>query len=902
MIRRVLSVVPGLLAALLLASVALAALGDHISGADFDSTAANAHGSGLAWDGDHFRVSDTDDDKIYSYTFDGTYTRTEDFRTGNTINGYALAWEGTYLYLFDGQTGTDRIRVYTQSGTYVSGLSFSLPVSNTNGAGVTHDGALIRVVDSSDDKVYSYNSSGDHISANDFDLAEHVNPELDNANPSGITWDGSHFWVVDNRDDKVYSYNSFGEHVAANDFDLIGDNSSPTDIEWDDTYLRVLDTNDRIYTYEGTTSPTPPGNYGLSEENRDFAAALESEVVTYGDWKCLRSLAGETVTVSNADFTVHGFCAKPDSGGNGMEIEIHLPSDAKYADLTRFADVTGNWWFVESGVAAQFNLRIYDDTFTTEENTVEDIAENALAFTEAIGGLEEANRLGFTTMAKSVSDDDCAEGDDADGSDEDVVDKAGFDCSLANLASLSAGDDAVLLFTLLDINKIEFADTPTVPESLTVTRNDEYTTATLSWELYDAVTLYEVQRTSAVQVDVADASRIEYGDPVAVNIEGTAAGVDEYEDATIEAHRTYQYRMRARGAGSISWSSWTEYVFSGATPEVDIQAPGNLEIARDADSIIASWAAPVGELDNYTLQRQELVVAQGTTFFGNVVTLGDDVWLPGNSTMYADSSILPTQIYEYRVAAVLDNQVGTYTDWFRIGPQITNLGAAPENFRVLESGNRILDERREFWMAWDPVPTVDDYEVQVLTFDLMTGGQTTETRIVTDPTFFQTSFGRVGLRVRGRKLDADICSTSPDDRCLSHWTSWYQVKFSPAVTIPSPDLPDDTADTSIMELRVSVATVLEATLEPAGAEVNPYVVMEFGVLVAALVAAILSMALSWKRGMAPLGAGMGAAIAILILFLGYRLLGTAVAWPIAAQFIVAVLGLIALVRQTGVFR
>ena len=61
----------------------------------------------------------------------------------------------------------------------------------------------------------------------------------------------------------------------------------------------------------------------------------------------------------------------------------------------------------------------------------------------------------------------------------------------------------------------------------------------------------------------------------------------------------------------------------------------------------------------------------------------------------------------------------------------------------------------------DPVPTVDDYEVQVLTFDLMTGGQTTETRIVTDPTFFQTSFGRVGLRVRGRKLDADICSTSP---------------------------------------------------------------------------------------------------------------------------------------------
>ena len=58
----------------------------------------------------------------------------------------------------------------------------------------------------------------------------------------------------------------------------------------------------------------------------------------------------------------------------------------------------------------------------------------------------------------------------------------------------------------------------------------------------------------------------------------------------------------------------------------------------------------------------------------------------------------------------------------------------------------------------------------------------------------------------------------------------------------------------------------------------------------------------WQRGMASLGVGMGAAILILILFVGYRLFGTPLAWPVAAQALVAVAGLYALVRQTGVFR
>ena len=895
MIRRVLTAVPGVLAAILLASVALAAPGDHISAADFNLTISVPQG--ITWTGTEFLVvNDTSAQTFYyySHTSTGTYSsQSVYFRDGSVFDAgpSGIAWRDGVAYVVS--NASDRFFREASSG----GNSVPLTSSNTAPNGITWDGAYFRVVDSGNDKVYSYTSARTYTSSADFNLMS------DNGNPTGITWDGSYYRVVDNGDDKVYTYTSTGTYVSSEDFNLASDNTAATGITWDGTYYRVVDSgDDKVYTYEGPTSTTPQSNFGLSEDNRDYAAAISTSVSVYGDWKCLRSTAGETVRVNNARLTVHGFCAKPDSGGNGMDLEIHLPSSSGYADLSRFINVTGHWWFIEEGIPAQFNQRVYDDMLTTEEDTADDIPVGALAWSEQIGGLESSDRLGFDTLAKTVSDDDCDEEEDDDESDDNLTDGRGFSCSRAFLTNMSAGDTAVLLFSLTDENRFEFAGTPTLPESLAATRNDDYTTTTLSWELYDAVSLYEIQRTTAVLVDVADASRIEYGNPVTFTVTGTEAGIDEYEDTTVEAHRTYQYRIRARGADSTSWSSWTEYTFSGAKPEVDLQAPANLALTRDTASIIASWAAPAGDLDNYTLQRQELVVAQGTTFFGNVVTLGDGVWLPGNSTMYTDSSILPNQIYEYRVAAVLDDQVCTYSDWFRIGPQITDLGAAPGNFRLLESGNRILDGRREFWMAWDAVPGAEDYEVQVLTFDYMTGGQSSETRIVTDPTYFQTSFERVALRVRGRRLDADSCSTNPDNYCLSNWTRWYSVNFAPAVTIPSPDLPDDTADESIAELKDSLVEVLEASLEPTGADINPHLVLEFMVLVAAFVAAILSIALSWKRGMAPLGVGMGVAIAILILFTGYRLLDTSVAWPIAAQFMIAVLGLIALVRQTGVFR
>ena len=782
--RRAVGLIFALLVATLAVGIVHADLGDHQPGDDFGLVSANDNSDGITWDGSYFRVLDAGDDKVYTYTSSGTYVSGEDFDL-YVLNGdpTGITRDGSFFRILD--AGDDKVYTYTSSGTYVS--SFSLASANSRSGGIAWDGSYLRVLDAGDDKVYTYTSSGTYVSGENFDL------DGNNGDPRHIEWDGMRFRVTDQADDKVYAYTSSGTYVSGEDFDLAPANSSPSGIAWDGTLLRITDFSaDKVFAYQGRT-------FGDSQQ---YVNAISAAAVIHGDWKCIGSPSGETIQVNNAQLTVHGFCAKP-SGASGIDVEIHLSVTTSYADLDRFATVTGFWRFAESASAT--TTWVYDDSATTETNSADNIGIGESAFTEEQGGLEISNRLGYSTMSKSAQDSDCAEEIDADASDAAVTNGRGFVCDRTNLVNLSAGETAVLQYALSDDNNFEFADTPTAPDSVTVSRDADYTTATIGWTLYDAVSEYEVQRTTAVQVDVADASRIEYGNPVTYKVVGTQAGIDEYEDSSLQAHRTYQYRVRARGADAASWSAWSDYVFSGAKPEVDLPAPGNLELhSETAASVTASWGAPVGDFDNFTLQRQELILVGGSTFFGNVRSLGDDMWLPMDSTMYEDTTILSGQTYEYRVAAVLDDQVGVYTDWFRVGPVNASLGPAPANFRRLEgmeAGQRVFDARYEFWLGWDEVGRADDYEVQVQTFGL-TGGKSLKTSIVTDPTFFHTAFSRVGLRVRARSaVDADTCGAADDNRCLTDWTAWADVGFTPITTVEEPPMTDDTMDASTMELR-----------------------------------------------------------------------------------------------------
>ena len=451
-------------------------------------------------------------------------------------------------------------------------------------------------------------------------------------------------------------------------------------------------------------------------------------------------------------------------------------------------------------------------------------------------------------------------------------------------------------------------DIPPSPSSGIATRSSEYTSATISWSLIGPVVDYEIERLTAVILEVGDSARIEYGAVVRFQLPGTIPGVDSYTDTTVQANRTYQYRVRARrgpGVGDRQWSSWSDFIFTRAKPEVDVDPPSNVRLSRahDNSEITVSWTAPVGELDNYTLQRQEMVVVEGSTIFANVVTLGGNNWIDGATTTYTDSSILPGSTYEYRLASVVDDGLGDYTAWARSSPRVTSLGGAPENLRYVDDSTaRMLDDRREYRMAWDEMDGVDEYEVEVLVYQVASGEQTMEDYIVTDPSFFRTSYGRADIRVRGRKADDDLCGSGDDDYCYSEWTGWYGVKFTPKVTIEAPVAVDDTADQDIVDLRESTTEAIEASLSAAGAPVDASLVVQFLTVLAATVIGGISVALGWRLGMAPLGIGMGASIAILILFTGYRLYDVPLAWPVAIQAALAVAGMFALVRQTGVFR
>ena len=101
-----------------------------------------------------------------------------------------------------------------------------------------------------------------------------------------------------------------------------------------------------------------------------------------------------------------------------------------------------------------------------------------------------------------------------------------------------------------------------------MSRNSDYTAATVGWTLYDAVTEYQIDRVTAVQIDVADASRIEYGDPVTITVTGTQAGIDEYQDNTVQAHRTYHHTAAgpagSRQPGAGAWRRFDNRVLERA--------------------------------------------------------------------------------------------------------------------------------------------------------------------------------------------------------------------------------------------------------------------------------------------------------------------------------------------------
>ena len=474
-----------------------------------------------------------------------------------------------------------------------------------------------------------------------------------------------------------------------------------------------------------------------------------------------------------------------------------------------------------------------------------------------------------------------------------------------SLAGMVDGVARTVTFTLGDpvADYLASGSIPETPEQVAAIRNGSYDAADLTWEAYDVISEYEIERLTAVTVAAGQATRVEYGDLVRFSIEGTIEGVDRYIDDTVEVTRTYQYRIRAR-SNVDDWSSWSSYVFSGAKPDIDIDAPANVSVSREHDNseVTLSWSAPDGTFDSYTVQREELTVLESSTFFANTTTLGGATWLPGTSLTYNDADILPEGTYQYRVAAVKDDLVGEYSEWYRTTPVRTSLGSPPEDLRIDEDNE--LDDRREVWLEWDAVDGADDYQVQVSVTDPLTRAAALSEAVYTANRYFHTGFSRAELRVRARKHDDDLCGSGDADRCLSGWTGWLPLGFEPVMTVDAPDLviTPPAPDAEAVAMRAGLVAAIGAATSTAGVTVNAGALLNLGILVLGLVPGLLSTYRGQKAGMIGVGMGMGVMWFLMILALGYRLAELPAEWTVAVLIVLLVGGVLAAASAMGMLR
>ena len=184
-----------------------------------------------------FHVPDLTADTAYRHLLAGDPDGSFVLAAGN-LDAVGVTTNGTMIWVVD--SADDRVYAYDTSGTPEPTRDFDLILANASPAGITIDGGNIWVVDSAAERVYRYDAAGNHLE--DFSLA------LGNDDSAGIATDGTNIWVVDEIDDRVFRYTTAGAFVDS--FGLDAGNGSPKGITVDGTDLWVVDSGARaVYRY-----------------------------------------------------------------------------------------------------------------------------------------------------------------------------------------------------------------------------------------------------------------------------------------------------------------------------------------------------------------------------------------------------------------------------------------------------------------------------------------------------------------------------------------------------------------------------------------------------------------------------------------------------------------------------
>ena len=878
------------MAALWMPHPAQAAPGDPVTGGFTLASALSSTTPVIVWDGDYYRVLDGGGViKTYSSTGVHQSGKDVDFSSDTDTTRPGIIWTGTDLQVLrEPSTNDERVYTYTKSGADLTqGSYWSWPAST-----VFPDIALPPRYNSSSTTILGlYRTYYGYIYANGTKSWTGNNPST--SLPNSIDVGSSNHSAAWSSNDILYLFKHSSRNVYAI-ARLSNEAYTSTAFSYSSTLSFTLPsgptyagivhngTNLLIGTVDSATTTfnayeaDDPDSNGLPL-GTDYIGALAGAVTDESGWKCIKDSTGQLIQSNNASITVHGFCA--DSDSNGMHVELHVSPNDTYDDVARFAETTGQWWFGETNSAYTFfDRRIYDDTYKSDTSD--------MAFMESSSSLTDSSRLGFDTHAISATQ-ATFPGSTATGFKQDKG---------AYYALNTTSDTAAIVFSQVAANKLDNAATPSTPLEITIERSQDYRTATLRWKLYDPVDEYKIQRQILGEHTAGDSQQgLAYGDNRFPTITGTLAGISAYADATLEPDRSYRYRIQARGAGLNSWSDWSDWSYTDGQSRDILPAPQNLITERGPTSIVLRWDAPIyGDPTGYIVQRETLDVTQGGSNIGtNRVGF---TGLPATPTSYTDTTSSSAGEYQYRVAGVVDGETGDYTPWVSDLPANITL-PSPQYIRIAVGKGIERADRRELWLEWPSVQDATDYQVIVTD----TTGALIDDLIVTDPTTFYTVYDSALAYVRARRLSATSCGAATDNRCLSSWVTPVAIQFSPELpTAPTPG-PAPT-DNSLTEMRDGARVFISTITNLIGVAPDPQIVINMLVALMALMAGSYSINRSLKQGLGALGLGMAAAVFVLILFTGHALVETPVYWAYIAQMVIAVPGVVGIVRQAGVFR
>ena len=638
---------------------------------------------------------------------------------------------------------------------------------------------------------------------------------------------------------------------------------------------------------------------------------------TVGDYRCATWESGspQTVRLFNVELLLYGVCLKVDTTNSAAEVELHLDPDSDFTELAALSTATSSAfsqviWELTSGTDLyEDQPYVYGETRSGSTNsnvsTSFILKETAAASTRLTP--VNTSAVSATSPARTYRKSDgnnstlnyCTEKGYYDYYDTNTnanynrYTNRDFYCRTTLSAVTDGTATRLKLYTALSTSSPNYeADGTTVkpPANLDVTR-DAITRAnpTLTWTLYGPVSSYQVER----QENIALGDTTEWGNKRTFTVYGTRAGKDEWTDTGAKSEKTYQYRIRASSASK--WSEWSDYALSPGPRGISISAPGNVALTRNAQNtaVTVSWTSPYEGHDGYALQRRVLVDADGNSFFGNVINLHPDAFLPVSDLSYSDASILPEGTYEYRVAAVLDGTVGDYSAWARTSPRMAEFGEPPKDLR-LRGGGEYRYGTREVWLEWDDVPGAQEYEVFSESFSL-SGRAGSATNTVSTASIFLTLRESSNFLVRGVRRDTANCGPSP---CYTAWSIPLSVAYSsedagvpPAAVLP----PMATPSANAASVREGLEAVVIAIEEPTGLDANEDILINLAALVLSSGLGLVCYGVGVKARRPGIGIGGGAALGLLTMFLCIRTAEVPEAWGIAVLLILSLSAVLAVI-------